>query len=108
MAREGYLILDSDLHMIEPDDLWIRYLDEPYWANPTRFFGAQQQQLIASSADKANADTIEGMEVPRAGNPGARQVPGRRRLEARIETQAGRDIHILQSRGRAASIRARH
>ena len=30
MAREGYLILDSDLHMMEPDDLWARYLDEPY------------------------------------------------------------------------------
>jgi hypothetical protein len=24
MAREGYLILDSDLHMMEPDDLWAR------------------------------------------------------------------------------------
>jgi hypothetical protein len=22
MAREGYLIVDSDLHMMEPDDLW--------------------------------------------------------------------------------------
>ena len=22
MARNGYLILDSDLHMMEPDDLW--------------------------------------------------------------------------------------
>src|ERR1700730_9430659 len=30
MAREGYLILDSDLHMMEPDDLWVRYLDETY------------------------------------------------------------------------------
>jgi len=24
MARDGYLILDSDLHMMEPDDLWAR------------------------------------------------------------------------------------
>jgi len=30
MAREGYLIMDSDLHMMEPDDLWARYLDEPH------------------------------------------------------------------------------
>ena len=29
MARNGYLIMDSDLHMMEPDDLWTRYLDEP-------------------------------------------------------------------------------
>jgi len=27
MARDGYLIMDSDLHMMEPDDLWARYLD---------------------------------------------------------------------------------
>jgi len=27
MARDGYLILDSDLHMMEPGDLWARYLD---------------------------------------------------------------------------------
>ena len=44
MAPEGYLILDSDLHMKEPDDLWARYLDEPFrWSNPPRFLGAQQQ-----------------------------------------------------------------
>jgi len=24
MARDDYLILDSDLHMMEPDDLWAR------------------------------------------------------------------------------------
>jgi hypothetical protein len=24
MARDGYLIIDSDLHMGEPDDLWAR------------------------------------------------------------------------------------
>ena len=27
MARNGYLILDSDLHMMEPDDLWARDLE---------------------------------------------------------------------------------
>jgi len=30
MARDGYLILDSDLHMMEPGDLWARYLDGPH------------------------------------------------------------------------------
>ena len=34
MARQGYLILDSDLHMMEPDDLWACYLDEPYEGTP--------------------------------------------------------------------------
>ena len=63
MAREGYLILDSDLHMMEPDDLWARYLDGPHKANPPRFLGGQQQALTASTEDKAHADTIMGMEV---------------------------------------------
>src|SRR5437667_9949656 len=64
MAREGYLIMDSDLHMMEPDDLWARWLDEPYrTANPPRFFGGQQRQLAQTAEDKGNADTIMGMEV---------------------------------------------
>jgi uncharacterized protein len=64
MAREGYLIIDSDLHMMEPDDLWARYLDEPYRsANPPRFFGGQRQQLADNPEDKGNADAIMGMEV---------------------------------------------
>jgi len=63
MARDGYLILDSDLHMMEPDDLWARYLEGPHRASPPRFFGGQQQKLSASSEDKGNADTIMGMEV---------------------------------------------
>ncbi len=63
MARDGYLILDSDLHMMEPGDLWARYLDEPWRANPPRFFGGQQQQLAESKEDKANTDSIMGMEV---------------------------------------------
>lgn len=63
MARDGYFILDSDLHMMEPGDLWARYLDEPYRANPPRFFGGQQQPLAPSPEDKDDADTIRGMEV---------------------------------------------
>src|SRR3954465_10044322 len=63
MARDGFLILDSDLHMMEPDDLWARYLDGPHRSNPPRFFGGQRQQLAQSGDDKGNADSIMGMEV---------------------------------------------
>src|SRR5271166_1994623 len=64
MARNGYLIMDSDLHMMEPDDLWARYLDEPYrTTNPPRFFGGQQQKLTDNPEDKGNTDAITGMEV---------------------------------------------
>ena len=63
MARDGYLILDSDLHMMEPDDLWATYLEGPHRANPTRFFGGQQRTLTANQEDKGNADSIMGMTV---------------------------------------------
>jgi uncharacterized protein len=63
MAREGYLIIDSDMHFNEPDDLWARYLDEPYRANPPQFFGGQKQPLKQSTEDKGNADLIRTMEV---------------------------------------------
>jgi len=63
MARDGFLILDSDLHMMEPDDLWARYLEGPHRASLPRFFGGQQQKLSDSPEDKGHADTIMGMEV---------------------------------------------
>jgi predicted TIM-barrel fold metal-dependent hydrolase len=63
MARDGYLIIDSDMHFNEPDDLWAVYLEEPYKANPPQFFGGNKQALKASTEDKGNADSIRTMEV---------------------------------------------
>jgi predicted TIM-barrel fold metal-dependent hydrolase len=63
MSREGFLIMDSDLHLMEPEDLWTRYLDEPYRADPPKFFGAQRQSLAPNKEDKGNTDTIFGIEV---------------------------------------------
>src|SRR3954453_6922837 len=63
MARDGFFILDSDLHMMEPDDLWARYLDGPHRANPPRFFGGQKEKLAETAEAKGHADWIMGMEV---------------------------------------------
>jgi hypothetical protein len=92
MAREGYLILDSDLHMMEPDDLWTRYLDEPFRSsNPPRFLSAQQQQLTPSSEDKGNADRIEGIEVQGLAIPAHGKSPSAAasRRELRRRSRAG-------------------
>ena len=51
MARQGYLIMDSDLHMMEPDDLWARYLDPPFRDNPPRFFGNYRVALTDNPQD---------------------------------------------------------
>ena len=91
MSHEGFLIMDSDLHLLEPDDLWTRYLDEPYRANPPRFFGAQKESLAHNMEDKGNADTIFGMEVQ------GRAIP------AYVRSQTA----VRQSRGLKERTRAR-
>src|SRR5258706_5809208 len=102
MARDGFLILDSDLHMMEPDDLWARYLDGPHRANLPRFFGGQQQKLAEGSDDKGHADTISGMEVRGLAIPAHAKVTGatasshelRRRSRARHP-----DFQVARGRG---------
>jgi uncharacterized protein len=103
MARQGYFILDSDLHMMEPDDLWTRYLDEPYRSsNPPRFFGEQRQALAGSPEDRANADVIEGMEVQGLAIPahsGLRGAAASRR-ELRRRSRAGHPhFKVARARG---------
>ena len=73
MAREGYLILDSDLHMMEPDDLWARYLEGPYQAKPPRFFGGSSRNCPKARKTKPTP-TDQGMEVQGC-HSGARQAP---------------------------------
>jgi uncharacterized protein len=36
MAKKGYRILDSDMHIMEPPDLWERYIDKKYQARAPR------------------------------------------------------------------------
>jgi hypothetical protein len=107
MARQGYLILDSDLHMMEPDDLWARYLDEPYRENAPRFFGAQQQQLADDSEDKGNADIIEEWRCK--GLPSRRTANCRAPLPRGVNcgAKAGPATRTSRSRELAASIRFR-
>ncbi len=33
MAHQGYKVMDSDMHLIEPHDLWQRYIDPAYKAS---------------------------------------------------------------------------
>ena len=30
MARDGFKVFDSDMHVLEPVDLWERYMDGPW------------------------------------------------------------------------------
>ena len=37
MAKHGFKVMDSDLHTMEPDDLWELYLDQPFKKFATKF-----------------------------------------------------------------------
>ena len=69
MARGNYLILDSDLHMMEPVDLWERYLEGPARANPPKLLGRNKEAAAkATSEDKGNESVhsieVQGLQIP--------------------------------------------
>ena len=108
MAREGFLILDSDLHMMEPDDLWARYLDGPHKANPPRFFGGQRQQLAESKDDKGNADIIMGMEVQGLAIPAHNMQQGATVSSRELRRRSrARHPHFQRRAGATATTRPR-
>jgi len=37
MAKHGFMVMDSDLHTMEPDDFWLRYLEEPFGRSAPTF-----------------------------------------------------------------------
>jgi uncharacterized protein len=92
MAREGFLIIDSDLHLMEPEDLWERYLEPPYRANPPRFSGFFRQNLASTAEDKGNADSIFGIEVQGLSIPAFAASPGAVK-QARELAQRSRTRH---------------
>src|SRR5437016_14516101 len=51
MARDGYLILDSDLHMIEPDDVWARYHEAPHRCHLPRCFSGQPRDVAPRAGE---------------------------------------------------------
>ena len=64
MPREGYFILDSDLHLMEPYDLWERYLAGPHKANPPHFFAAHRRP---EEEIKVVGMEVQGLAIPAHG-----------------------------------------
>ena len=53
--KQGFRVLDSDLHTMEPDGLWERYLDEPF----KRF----APQFVRGAASPSNQPIIKVGDV---------------------------------------------
>ena len=89
--KNGFRILDSDLHTMEPDDLWERYLDEPFRAVLPRFErqadGPSQQPTMIVGDLTIGAGTL---------------LPQSVKVESRLQNEAfARHPHyeIARSRG---------
>ncbi len=51
MAKNGYKVLDSDLHVIEPPDLWQRYIDPEFRDRAPRGLAESAQDMIMVGPD---------------------------------------------------------
>ena len=55
MAKNGFKVLDSDLHVMEPPDLWQRYIDPAY---------ADRAPVGGAGRPRDTSVTVEGRMLP--------------------------------------------
>ena len=58
MAHNGFRVLDSDIHIIEPPDLWERYIDAPFKHQAPRGFAEYVLDLRLEIQGKRLPDGI--------------------------------------------------
>ena len=78
MAKNGFKVMDSDLHIVEPWDLWIKYTEPEFKERAP--VGARDFPLDFGTE-------IDGREMVK-GTPGLMAISGFR-SKARVETQKG-------------------
>jgi uncharacterized protein len=52
MAKNGFKLLDSDMHIIEPPDLWQRYIDPAFKAQAPRGWPGPENPSVLEVAGK--------------------------------------------------------
>ena len=75
MAKNGYKIIDSDMHIMEPPDLWQRYMDKQFLAHaPKGILSENVRDLRMQHPD----GTLWGStsQRVRAANPGGPNIAG--------------------------------
>ena len=86
MAKAGFRIMDSDIHVLEPHDLWVRYMEPAFRDRAPRF------APIEGSA-------YEGWQFDGKVFPAFFDRPDRRRL-ARVRKDKARVRHLATGRYR--------
>ncbi len=89
MAKHGFKVMDSDIHVVEPRDLWLRYMEPRFKDRAPRF------QTIDGS-------NIEGWQFEGKVFPAFLERPERRRL-ARVRREKARVRHVAIGRYRNPS-----
>src|SRR2546426_7051595 len=100
MAHTGFRVLDSDIHIIEPPDLWERYIDAPFKHQAPRGFAEWVLDLRIEVDGKlmpANVDYSAGARGRSAQHNRERFRPFHERgwsAEAQLDAMDGEGIDV--------------
>src|SRR5579884_3465994 len=61
--RDGFAVIDADRHLIEPSDLWDRYMDAPYRGR-VQILGPNQSRRLVDGKPISDADELRGGVKP--------------------------------------------
>ena len=86
MAKGGFRVMDSDIHVVEPRDLWLRYMEPRFKDRAPRF-------------EPIDGSNVEGWQFEGKVFPAFLDRPERRRL-ARIRREKARARHLAVGRYR--------
>ena len=101
MARDGYLILDSDLHMMEPTISGPATSKGRIGRTGRDSSAGSSESSADSSEDKGNADTIMGMEVAGLAIPAHGKAMGATASSRELRRRSrARHPHFQVARGR--------
>src|ERR1041385_2257842 len=112
MAKAGFRVLDSDIHIIEPPDLWDRYIDAPFKHQAPRGFADWVLDLRIEIDGRlmpggiTYTGTVRGQSAPRD-REGAARRDGRGRHRRRGRLPDARTLRPGRRRD-GAEARRRH
>ena len=67
MAKSGYKIIDSDMHIMEPPDLWERYIDPQFRSQAPRGRTSENVRDLGTIFPKVPVDTRRTGGTPHRG-----------------------------------------
>ena len=110
MAKNGFKAMDSDMHVMEPCDLWQKYIDQKYRRSRTHRFEPPQTRPWRSGRRQDHAAPRRRRPIPRSrpfandsqrnATPKKKRATSTTSLKSRAMDKEGLDVAILYpSRG---------